>query len=1077
MMPQELLNFWPSTEEINRCIKAEAESAHESLILAVHQSTPLAMRATATGDRVEHAVTEQQLLNAFLTQDLPTGTLLFPITGQSGVGKSHMIRWLYAQLKRTAEYEAGIMHIIRIPKSASLRMVIRLILDPLKGEQYDRLRDALQTAADAVTTEVAGIQLRYGLEIGLKQLQTRLQQEIPIVSSVEERQQLKLSHAHAATLPSLFSDDAVKDQYEKVLSGIIMRAVEGKQQEDRDQIPRFEADDLLLSNHRSLLKSAFEVQRYYQRIEGDPAERQKAAEVLNEVLDSAIGFAFNLGQSLGGKTLQDIFLDIRQQLFMENKELVLLIEDFAALAGIQDPLLKICIQEAIRDGEQVLCRMRTAVAVTDGDWSGRDTVLTRVQNEWRVKSKLSSEDEIIDKAVELVGAYLNAARIGDEELRRLFVAVQDRRDADLFSWLPTYGTELQDETLETLQAFGKSQKEYWLFPFNRAAITELARKKLSEGGELVFNPRSIINGILRNVLLKRDLYEKGEFPEPNFENVSASMFTAERVARSGFSGEVKGQYNSLLCFWGGNPKNERGFESIPALVPKAFGLEPLQEMVASIKTGNSDPKGFEERESPEKPERFEEPVKPERFKSPETPVSPPKPEQSPLPPPSAVNPKVKRWEDVLEGWVNSVSISQTDANQLRNLLSDALKNYINWNAVFLAPPAGKISDDIYFNISLAMGTNAARKIEVVVADNNKDEDARLRRAFMALVRYNDEGTWDYPGGEEDCLHYVEMMERLATPVIDGYRQLADKRTTVLCSLLAWTNHILGAAPPILGNDPKALMNSIWGIRTETPAKSLHEEWDACRRECHNFQMTLLNSLNVLSSAFQGDTGKLPLAVDAARIVWLLQQHTLYADIPGEVATSLFAGSPAQTAVRGVAALTRNFALKGRIAKHLIPLIVGAEKTFSELVVHDDDMAMAAKELKMLITQAQADGMSWPSTVATSADQLQVFVDGLANADLDSLQKKLTEIMERFAEGDCQHVAYAIALLDQSHFHSVVFAAKQINSFLLEMEKKLDEMTNLAVQNDPKPVAEKIGALLGEIEETVKQAQEAEHDAP
>jgi hypothetical protein len=419
-------------------------------------------------------------------------------------------------------------------------MVISLILDPLKGEQYDRLRDSLQKAAAEVTTDVAGIQLRYGLEMALKQLQFRLKQQISSTSSVEEGKNLKLSYAHAASLPSLFSDDAVREQYEKVLADIIMRAIEGKKDGEKDQIPRFDTEDLLLTNQSLILRSSYEVKRYYQRIEGDPAERQKAVNVLNEVLDPAIGFAFNLGQSLGGKTLQDIFLDIREQLFREQKELVLLVEDFAALAGIQDPLLKICIQAANDAGEQVRCRMRTAIAVTDGDWSGRDTVLTRVHNqkEWRVQSEFTLND-VFDKAVELIGAYLNAARIGDQELRRQFDSVKDRRDADLFSWIPTYGSDLQDETLETLQGFGASKKGYWLFPFNRVAIEELAKKRLKESGKVLFNPRSIIKGILRNVLLRRDLYESGNFPEANFEGESASMFTTEQVACSGLSDAVR----------------------------------------------------------------------------------------------------------------------------------------------------------------------------------------------------------------------------------------------------------------------------------------------------------------------------------------------------------------------------------------------------------------------------------------------------------------------------------------------------------------------------------------------------------
>jgi hypothetical protein len=1056
-MPQELDRFWPSIEEINRCIKAEAESAHESLILAVHQTTPLSKRSTGEGARTTTPVTEQDLLNAFLTQDLPTGTLVLPITGVSGVGKSHMIRWLFAQLKRTEEYEAGKLHIIRIPKSASLRTVIRLILDPLKGDQYDQLRDALQKAAAEVTPEVAGIQLRYGLEMGLKQLQNQIKKQISDASTaVEVRRKLKLTYAHAERLPSLFRDNAVMDQYEKILEGIIMRAIEGKQEGEQDQIPRFEPDDLLLCNPSSILKAYHDVLIYYQRIEGSSLERQNAVEVLNDVLDSAIGFAFNLGQSLGGKTLQDIFLDIREQLLNEQKELVLLIEDFAALAGIQDPLLKICIQEAIRDGEQVLCRMRTAVAVTDGDWSGRDTVLTRVQKEWRVQSKLSSEEDIIDKTVELVGSYLNAARIGDSELRRLFVAIQNSRDADLFSWVPTYGSELQDETLETLKAFGISRKGYWLFPFNKIAIVELAKKQLKEGGELVFNPRSIINGILRNVLLKRDLYETDNFPEVNFEGESASMFSTEQVARSGLSDVAKGRYKSLLRFWGGNPEDEKQLQLISLLVPRAFGLEPLPGMGDTATEQVSDPG----------PATGPDPG----------PTSVPEPEAAPRPEPGTnpepgLPPEVMRWKNILEDWTNSVPISQADANKLRNCIGDTLKSYINWNALLIAYPSGKLSKDIFFNIYLAKGSNSSSLFEVVVAESNKDEDARMRRAFLALICYVEIGSWDYPGGEDDCLHYAELMERLSPPVVARYRELADMRLAPLGSLLAWSNHILGTAPPVAGDDPEELVNSIWQSLGPPPVKTVHEEWDNCRHKCHSSQKALTEAINLYCAAFQGE-GTTPLAIDAVRIVDLLPYDVLYNDISVQTVNSLFSpGDPINTAMKEVALLTRKMSMKGRL-NLTIQLIQCSKETFSNLLAPDEDMAMVVKELNKLITEAQADGMSWPTTVAMGADQLQALVTGLASTDLGVMRNKLSEIVERFAEGDCPHVAYAIALLDQSSFLQSVSAVRQITLFLLEIEKKLDEMTNLAAQNDPKPVAEKIGFLLGEIDEQLKQLQEA-----
>ncbi len=84
----------------------------------------------------------------------------------------------------------------------------------------------------------------------------------------------------------------------------------------------------------------------------------------------------------------------------------MLVEDFAALAGIQEALLNVCIQEGTRDGEKVYATMRTALALTDGYLTSRETILTRAQRVWAIGKPEQTDDEIMDATVEMVGAYL-----------------------------------------------------------------------------------------------------------------------------------------------------------------------------------------------------------------------------------------------------------------------------------------------------------------------------------------------------------------------------------------------------------------------------------------------------------------------------------------------------------------------------------------------------------------------------------------------------------------------------------------------------------------------------------------------
>jgi len=91
-----LTRYWPTLEEVNQCIKPEAEGAHDAVLLAVHQPSPLSYRI-GSGEKI--ATTEDELYRFFTTPDVPMGAHVVPITGASGVGKSHMVRLLAARLQ------------------------------------------------------------------------------------------------------------------------------------------------------------------------------------------------------------------------------------------------------------------------------------------------------------------------------------------------------------------------------------------------------------------------------------------------------------------------------------------------------------------------------------------------------------------------------------------------------------------------------------------------------------------------------------------------------------------------------------------------------------------------------------------------------------------------------------------------------------------------------------------------------------------------------------------------------------------------------------------------------------------
>ncbi|XRP04599.1 hypothetical protein ABC767_18655 [Enterobacter cloacae] len=93
-----MMEYWPSLPNIRQCIRTEAEELSDHTLLAVHEPARI-LRMNTDGSPLAYE-TEEQLLKHFLEVQRP-----LPIIGNTGVGKSHIIRWLDANLRLRPEFK------------------------------------------------------------------------------------------------------------------------------------------------------------------------------------------------------------------------------------------------------------------------------------------------------------------------------------------------------------------------------------------------------------------------------------------------------------------------------------------------------------------------------------------------------------------------------------------------------------------------------------------------------------------------------------------------------------------------------------------------------------------------------------------------------------------------------------------------------------------------------------------------------------------------------------------------------------------------------------------------------------
>lgn len=819
-----LLEYWPSLEAIRDCIKPEAESAEETLLLAVHQPMPL-YRNTFRGAS-EEKVSEEDLLNALMIEDLPTGINLIPLAGPSGVGKTHLVRWVDARLRRHPHSDR--LHIIRIPKSASLRMVVDLLLESLPKDQYPQIHRAFKDAVPTFTPHEAAVQFRAALQNVLHREHNKLRQEamnLPLA----ERQVLTPRLKHLAKLPLLLNDPALEAHFlgnaaskAAPLVRLVTRAVEGRKVEgDADIQPQFELADLQI-DMTTIANASKPVEFYYvfelrKELE---AGNLTALDVLNEAIEGAMAECFRLSGQAGGLTLQDVIIEIRKLLLKEDKELVILVEDFAALTGLQNTLLDAVIRHGVEQGKQVLCNIRTMIAVTDKYVWGFDTVMTRAGFIWWLKQHLANDDDVLRHITEMVGAYLNAARYG---LSRLHAFFTDRDWSPDIPLIPFHAPV--DDAI--LKAFGQTSAGYSLFPFNTNALAMLARHYLINNGRIEFNPRAVIQFILIKILREQHAsFEQGTFPA-QMKMVTPEAEIARFLGQKVLSPIQKNQYEYLLVLWGGNPNTEKDLHSVQEGIFHAFGLEPLKELVDD---GHRQPVNAALRQQ----------------ESASTQVAP------------AEDPYIDACRKHLQEWVDNLGLPQKLASDMRAALANLINNTASWGEVNLGD-VKVIADNIHIPGSRH---NRDKGLVISLPEVNGDKDGFLRRSLLALMRLeHNDWQMDYPGVDDDFVLVLELGERLANQAVKAHREKADKEIKTLVPVLGIGGSMLGLA--VGRSHMENALKAVFDTCKKPPAEALGNDWAGLRFKAYELRPRLQQKLLDRIACYQGK-GDTAYAIDSVR---------------------------------------------------------------------------------------------------------------------------------------------------------------------------------------------------------------------
>ncbi|GAA2505956.1 hypothetical protein GCM10010406_48220 [Streptomyces thermolineatus] len=480
-------------ERVVSTIQTEAVVASSAVFLATH--TPLQIqRAEIDGRRfnnTDRMVSERDVLKDFLGRKTATGTVLMPVVGESGSGKSHLVRWVRENLPNSDKRK-----VIYLEKSkTSLRHVIESLLEGVDDEEITQIRSDVRSSTSGTDASRLALRLINELMIALA----------GTVSAGLRGKQRQLAGPKGLAL--ILQDPVLQDQMLEE-GKFIPRFAEhmlSDRGSDTERPPLFTVDDLPLSVDSAMDGVAAPTRVMLRLLLSKPEMRDAAVDLLNEYWEKSV----QATSSLGGGRILDAMKKVREIYARQGKEIILLVEDFALIQGVQRDLLDAITETSQREGRTVLAPMRTLMAITSGYFHDLpETALTRIEASTGghvYNLDLVLKGDSAEAVASFTGRYLNAARVGREELEaRVGQSVPNRCEECPFQ-APCH------------DAFGKSAEGYGLYPFNRSALKRTIHAVAPAGQPHAFVPRTVLSRALIPVLTEGfDSIQEGLFPDEQF---------------------------------------------------------------------------------------------------------------------------------------------------------------------------------------------------------------------------------------------------------------------------------------------------------------------------------------------------------------------------------------------------------------------------------------------------------------------------------------------------------------------------------------------------------------------------------
>ncbi|MEG0757796.1 MAG: ATP-binding protein [Raoultibacter sp.] len=663
------------------------------------------------------------------------------VYGQSGTGKSHLIRWFEARFSNDKPENEVVLFIRR--SDNTLKGTIRQLLDKpeVQGIANKAIYDRLVRAAVSVESGKLKdlIYHNYIIEIAHDNSETHA---VQLNNVTKKRLEAFLGndvvHSHL-----MEASGPIERMYAKVAENTLV---------DRDTIAEFTPEDFLVTPDLYDAITAggadSKAERMARKLMADEDGKEEASEI-SSYLNQFVNDVIQRCAGIEPGDFRQIFQDIRCELRRLGKNLTLFIEDVTSFTGVDDALLDALIVEHTgMNAAAEMCRISSIVGTTSNYLQNnfRDNHKDRITNLIYIPSDVFDEAGIY----EFVGRYLNTMSLSETRINDWLA------NRALSSEYPVHTVK---EGKEWDSVTCSPQVKINLYPFSKAAIMYLYKNNLTQGHQ---TPRYIIRDIIEPVM-NDILNNAANFPSDFCPLIGISTILSYQIHNQVSDTAVADRMLRFLTIWGnGKPNREsNGTATYFAGIKESI----ITELGFPVFSGATAPKAPQPMVTPI------EPITP----------NPALPLADSAVPQEAQN-KLAQASSMLTEWINGkgIDVSATGGtigilNKALGDLNSYLRDAINWLAEGVSP------DDV------AKALSGSRKILVLERQSKGTGYYTLSSTWESMnllevmIRWREFGkqSWAYPDADFDLYLLSSWTFKIKDDIVHAIEEDRTKHTSYI----------------------------------------------------------------------------------------------------------------------------------------------------------------------------------------------------------------------------------------------------------------------------------------------------------